>query len=378
MKIAILSNNYIPHIGGAEIFAIELAKYLKNKGHEVDIITQKQSGVKDFEIIDDVNVYRVNNIGIRGLGYFSATINMLRTLLKLDGEKSYDIVHSIAESPTSQVGTFFQKLKKKPHIITIQGGHLSKRDLDSGWNNKILKKFIEWSFKNSDYLHAISLALAEESKLLGAKNVVIFPNGVNENMLNYKSKSLIRQQLGISDNEIIIISLARLVPLKGIKYVIMAFSKLVEEDLNTRLIVIGEGHQKKELEKLTKELKIDDKVDFKGFIPHDELPNILPAGDVFVLTPEYEGLGIVFIEALASGVPVIASPVGGIADIIEDRKNGLFVEHGDVAKLFEAMQFLISDEETRDKYRNEGITTVKEKFLWEPILSQIEGLYSKV
>lgn len=381
MKIAILTLNYIPLVGGAEVFVIKLAKFLLKKGHSVDIITLKHSkNHPKFEVIDGVNVYRVNYINFKGLGFITSCLSLLKTILKNNPQIKYDLIHSVGESSTSQAGAFFKKIKKIPHLITIQGGYIAERDYlrknnNINFRNKFFEKFIRWSFNNADSLHAISKTIAVESKDLGAKNIIIIPNGVDEEMIKVGLKREIRSKLNISPNTKIIISLSRLTPRKGFKYVIMAFSKFVKDFPDSRLIIIGDGPQRQELEELVSNLGIIDYVDFKGLIPHVEITKILPAADVFALTPIYEGLGIVYIESLACEVPVITTKVGGIPDIIKDGVNGLFVSHGDVEELYNALNKLITDKDMYRRFQKEGIHTVKKKFIWEDIFSEIEDIY---
>lgn len=385
MKIAILTENYIPLVGGAEIFVIKLAKYLVNKGHEVDIITLKHDDDHlEFEVIDEVNVYRVNYLkNIKGLSLINSSYKLYRALIRNNKENQYDIVHSIAEVPTSQAGTLFKIFKNKPHLITIQGGYIAGREClkehdkrTSG--DKILEKIISWAFKRCDALHAISGVIARESGELGAKNIKIIPNGVDKDMIREGLKEKNRKELGIPLDRKVIISLSRLTPRKGFKYVIRAFAKIVKKYPDASLIIVGDGKQREYLENLSRELGIEKNVDFKGTIPHDEIVKILPAADAFALSPIFEGLGIVYIESLACEVPVVTTEVGGIPDIIENEINGLFIPYGDVDAFYRALDRILTDEKLHNDLKKNGLQIVKDKFIWENIFSEIEGLYDEI
>jgi len=379
MRIAILTVNYFPLVGGAEVFAGELAQFLVRRGHAVDVITERaDESLPEFEVMEGINVYRVSFTKIRGFTFITSLLSMLRTLWRLDRRVSYDLIHSIAEAPTSQVGTLFKKWRKRPYLITIQGGHLQKRDFGVNLRNRLLKRLVGWSFRNADGVHAISRMLAEEAKKLGAGDVIILPNGVKPETFKFVPKEEARSKLGISSSEKVIISVSRLIPRKGTHHVIKAFARLLPRFPELRLLIVGDGVWKEELERLARELGVANRVDFKGFVPHERLGEILPAADVFALTPEYEGLGIVFIEALACGVPVVASSVGGILDIIENGRNGFLVPPGDVEKLLDALEKLLTNDDLQRKFREEGLRVVREKFLWENILSRIEELYQSL
>lgn len=398
MKVAILSANYLPLLGGAEVFVQKLGLYLLKQGHDVDIITLKnREDLSNFEIIDGINVYRASYSKIRGISFFSAIVSLYRVLSKLDKEKNYDIVHSVGEAPTCQSGALFKRLKNKPHLITIQGGYIARREYlnaikkrefidetvlkeigKNRFGDSILEILIKGAFKNTDALHAISNVIAKESQQLGAKNIKVIPNGVDEDMININLKEKKRLELGIPIDKKIIISLSRLTPRKGFRYVITAYSKIIERYPNSILIIIGDGCKKRELQNLTKELGIESHVEFKGFIPHNKIIEILPIADVFALTPIYEGLGIVYIESLACEVPVVSTPVGGIPDIIQNGYNGILVPFGDVEKLGSAISHLLSDDNMHTKYQKNGVKTVKKKFLWNNIFSEIEKIYSEI
>lgn len=377
MKIAVLTVNYFPVTGGAEVFAQELTKFLAKRGYGVHVITGRaDESLPQFEVMDGISVHRVDFIrNVRGLTFVTLFFNMTRTLLKLDREQHFDLIHSVAEAPTSQVGTVFKKLRRKPHLITIQGGSLARRNFGGGFRGIALKALVKWGLKNADVTHTISQMLAEEVRSLGVKKVTVLPNGVREDIFKTVSREESRKKLGISLNEKIIISVSRLIMPKGMHHVIRAFARLLPRFPELRLLIVGDGVRKGELERLARELGVANRVDFKGFVPHERLGEILPAADVFALTPEYEGLGIVFIEALACGVPVVASGVGGILDIVENGRNGFLVPPGDVDKLCEALEKLLTDDDLRRKFREEGLRVVREKFLWKNILTRLEEIY---
>ena len=347
MRVLILISSYYPDIGGHEVFAREITRRLVRDGNGVDVITghvvdtipgEVEVKSHQFEVIDGANVYRLDQSVFPPLFFLRA----VRQLVKLDKLHNYNVIHSVGEGIYSQVSTMGKLIRRKPHLITIQGGIL-QRGFSNRLGDRLLKPRVRWSLRKADAVHAISRNLARAAKGLGVRNVTIIPNGIDEAIFKPRDKRALRQKYGFSPNEKIIVCVSRLIPRKRVDSVIRATDHLAQEVPELRLIAIGDGSQRQELEELITELDIQHRVELKGWLPQHEIPDYLSLADVFVSPPDFEGLGIVFIEALACGVPVIGSSVGGIPDIIEDGKNGILVPPGDVDKLAQAIKKVLED-----------------------------------
>jgi glycosyltransferase involved in cell wall biosynthesis len=181
--------------------------------------------------------------------------------------------------------------------------------------------------------------------------------------------------------EINILFVGRLVEVKGVPVLIKAFAKVSEKYPSSKLLIVGDGPQKSELVKLVQELKLDKKIHFKGFLIGQPLLEIYEQAMIFVLpsiitkTGETEGLGVVLIEALSYGIPVIGSKVGGIPDIIIDGKTGLLFEPGDHEDLAKKIILLIENPELRQRLVEEGQKHILENFSWEKIVEKMEKVY---
>ena len=375
MRIAIVTYTYYPLIGGQEVFAQEVAEHFVKKGWEVDIITMYlDKSLKKLENINNVMVHRIGMGKIKYLSFLMGYFRLVCYLLRLDKGKKYDLIHAVGDGHPSIITITIKKLKRKPGMITIQGGCISA-GFKSNLSGRISRKLQEWSFKNADLVHVISQSLAERAKKLGAENIVIIPNGVDSRLFKPMGKKELRKKYGISAEEKIIISVARLDPVKGVDYLIKATALVGGGIPDLRLIVIGDGEQRKQLEELINRLYLDSKVHLLGFLSHQQISEYLNMSDVFVLPSRHEGLGIALIEAMACGVPVIGSRVDGIPDVIDDGKNGILVPPGDVNELAEAIERLLRDKNLRDNFTKAGFEKVQERFLWNSILQQIEQIY---
>jgi len=381
MKIAIQIVSYYPVIAGAEVFAQRVAEHMAKKGNKVDVITLREKpGLKKHETINGVEVYRVKPLKIHRLKLLSAIIALTRKTLELDRKENYDIIHSHLVFSAGQAGTIVKKLRNTPNLLTTQGGDLvdySSEDIAKF--SSLLRPLISWSLRNADIVHAVSKYCKEFAEQLGAKRVVIIPNGVDVDKFKPLDKVKLREKYGFSEDEKIIISTSRLTPKNGMHILIKAIARLpYETKQKLKVLILGEGHQRWELENLINKLSLDNTVCLLGYVPHEKLPEYLNLADIFCRPSLDEGFGISFIEAMACKLPVIGTPVGGILDIIEDRKTGLFVKPNDDKDLAEKLSVLISDTSLREELAKRGYETVHKKFTWDIVLKEMEKLYKEV
>lgn len=381
MKIAIQIVSYYPIIAGAEVFAQCVAEHMTERGNEVDVITlAERSNLKKYEIINGVKVYRVKPLKIYRLKLISAILALAKKTLELNREKDYDVVHSHLVFSAGQAGTIVKKLKNKPNVLTTQGGDLmdySSEDIAKF--AYLLKPFVSWSLRNADVVHAVSKYCKKIAEQLGAKRVVVIPNGVDVDKFKPLDKSEIREKYGFSEEDKILISTSRLTPKNGIDILIKAIARLPSEiRQELKVLILGEGPQKSELEFLIKRLGLNDIISLFGYIPHEKLPEYLNLANIFCRPSLDEGFGISFIEAMACKLSVVGTPVGGITDIIENGKNGLFVKPNDDKDLAEKLNELITNNSLCEELAKEGYKTVYNRFTWDVVLEEMEKLYKEI
>jgi len=178
-----------------------------------------------------------------------------------------------------------------------------------------------------------------------------------------------------------ILFVGRLVERKGVEYLIKAFKEIEKDFPDYKLHIVGEGPLKKSLEFLSKRLGIEDKVKFLGFISDKELVKEYLTSTLFVLPAiidsrgDTEGLGVVLIEAMYFGLPVIASSVGGISDIVKDEYNGLLVREKNIEELAIAIKRLLENGKLRNEISRNAKDFIKTRFSWEKIINDFEKLY---
>jgi len=201
--------------------------------------------------------------------------------------------------------------------------------------------------------------------------VTVVPNGVDTSIFHPCDRYQLRKKLGYSPREKIVVSTSRLTPKNGLDYLIKATAPLGD----VKLIIIGDGEQRKHLESLIQNLKLKNRVFLLGTLPHKELPQYLAIADAFCRPSVNEGFGISFIESMACRIPTIGTAVGGITDIINHGENGILVPPEDAGTLSRALKWIIEDGNLAKQIAERGYQTVREKFTWEKVLQQMEDVY---
>lgn len=379
MKILMQQWAYFPWVGGAEIFTQHLAEYMVAKGHQVDVVTgllskpsiEYDNWQKELDVINGVNVYRVKVPNVKYAGVVAGILRMFNKSLRLDRQNDYDIFHSHI-FPAMVCGALSKRDKKL--IITLQGGDIGEYKESNRVIRILEMPFITWPLRKADLVHCVSTHIARAARRLGAGDVTVVPNGVNISIFRPLDKHQLRKKLGYSPKEKIVVSTSRLTPKNGLDYLIKAMALLGD----VKLIIIGEGEQRKHLQSMIQNLKLKNWVFLLGALPHQELPQYLAIADVFCRPSINEGFGISFIESMACRIPTIGTSVGGITDIITDGNNGLLVPPEDTEALTKALKRAIQDKHLSRSLAENGLKTVKERFTWEVVLRQMENVYAEL
>lgn len=366
MKVLIFSTAYLPFVGGAEVAVKELTDRL-GRDIRFDLITARlKSGLPSVEQVEAVRVYRIG-FGIPIIDkLFLPFLGALKAL-ELNRKNKYDYFWCIMVSFASgaaYIANWFQK--KVPVILTLQEGD-SEKYLRSKWFGLIN---LSWKLAlvRTDILTAISNYLLERAQRLGYRGVsYLIPNGVD--VEKFSANNIGQHPMLAKDGVTTLITTSRLVEKNAVGDVIEALKFL---PVSVRFKILGVGPLEQALRARVKELKLEGRVDFLGFISQTDLPRHLHQADIFVRPSLSEGMGNSFIEAMAAGLPVIATPVGGIPDFLKDGETGLMVEPKSPRLIAFQVQKLISDRVLRDKIVINAKRMVKEKYDWDLIAKQMK------
>ena len=201
----------------------------------------------------------------------------------------------------------------------------------------------------------------------------LIPNGVDFKKF-YAARSVDRQQLGLKESDEIIITVSRLVSKNGIADLIKAMVRAKAEIPELKLIIIGSGPLETELKNLTRELNVRNDVLFLGAKEYEEIPHYLKSADMFVRPSLSEGLGTAFIEALAAGLPIVGTPVGGVVDFLKNDETGLFCETGNPKDIAEKIISILSNRELRERLIKNGLD-LAQKYDWRYMAEKFRQIY---
>jgi glycosyltransferase involved in cell wall biosynthesis len=339
MNILFIIRYFYPFIGGTEKQALALASFLVKKGVNVKIITSRFEGQwPRCEIIDNVEVVRLLSPRIKIWGALTFLLCLAVYLIK--NRKHFSLIHTFQIGYTSFVGIFLSILLRKPSIIKLSS---------SGWGGDVQRarktpfgKIFLFMAKKASRVITLSTTIEQEliEEKMDPSKICLVHNGVDLTRLKQiEGKSQLRKELGIVDKKTIIYT-GRLSPEKGVDFLIRSFSQL-NGGTDCQLIIVADGPGRENIIRLLDQYQLSKSV---ILIPEvDEVARYLNAADLFVLPSRFEGLSNSLLEAMACGLPVISTRVGGSIDIIEDGINGLFVDIDNEEQLTRAMSKVFND-----------------------------------
>ena len=364
MRICVVSDAYYPYPSGVTEHAYNLTKSLREKNHSVTILTlhypkeQKEKGVE--------RIGRVVFIPMNGT---VATVPFLNPSLvrAFFMRNSFDIVH--LHGPFfPDISHWALKYSPAPCVATFHTTGFSKVTIGSGFYQKIFP-----FYKKLKARIGVSPVAVDFIKPYIPGEYLIVPNGVDVSRFTpegekHKIISTIKGKK--------LLFLGRLDTRKGLGQLLPAF-KLLRKELEVHLIVAGTGPEKPSYEHFIKENNLTEFVHFLGFVPNEELPSVYRSCDVYC-SPALGGetFGIVLIEAMASGVPVVASRIAGYQQVIKDGINGLLFNPHSPEEIKEKLSMILTDVVMRKSLITEGLKSVK-TYDWSNVANRILEIYRR-
>lgn len=387
-KIFIFSTAYDPFIGGAEIAVKEITKQLRDRYDFFLFTARFDPLLPKREFKNGVEIIRVgfgkqwDKFLLPLFGFFKA--------LRLMREHRPDLFWGVMATYASGIPFMIKMARpflRTPILLTLQEGdseeHIRK--------NRLGLVQLSWrlALRRANALQVISTYLGVMGQKYGYQGKVrVIPNGVD--VANFTKEflpdelKLLRESIGIKPEEKVLVTASRLTHKNAVDSVVrgLAIFKKEHPDMPIKFLILGSGTEAEHIRRLAKELGVLEKIIFAGSVSHAELPKYLKMSDVFIRPSRSEGLGNAFIEAMATGIPVIGTPIGGIVDFLispeqnSRRATGIFVKVDDPAEIAQKVFLLISDEGLRNRLVERAKKTAIENYNWERIAVQFQNLFS--
>lgn len=386
MKILMLTWEYPPRIvGGIARVVHDLSKRLIKDGHEVTVVTYRDNqDVPEYENDKGVNVYRVDNYMIHPNNFIDwimqLNFNMVSKATEIiNKEGGFDVIHA-----HDWLVTYAAKTLKNAYDIPIVATiHATEAGRNSGIHDET-QRYIndtEWllTYEATEVIVNSNFMKNDLQRLFGLPydKINVVPNGINlSNFTGIERDYDFRRQYAM-DNEKIILYVGRLVYEKGIQHLIAAMPKILSNYHDAKLIIAGRGGMIEELKEEAKNLGLNDKVYFTGYLNSKQVQKMYKCADVAVFPSTYEPFGIVALEAMLAGVPTVVSDVGGLNEIIDHRVDGMKAYAGNANSIADSVTTLLYDHQLASNASKKAIQKVKEQFNWEKIAQDTHFIYEK-
>lgn len=373
-RALIFSTTYFPLVGGAEVAMKEVTDRMKD--WEFDLICARiQPGLAHTEQMGKITVHRVG-FGIPFDKYLLPILGPIQALF-IPARKS-GVVWSLMASYGGFAALVYCTMRgQSKMLLTLQEGdpleHYAKRVGKLAFLHKRI-------FERADAVQAISGFLAQWAVKMGYTRVPdIVPNGVDierfTKRITPETRRSMRTALGYGETDVVIVTASRLSLKNGIDDLIRSLTTLPEQ---YKVLIIGEGEDREKLHSLVSQKGLQARVQFLGKKGHDELPQLLQTSDIFCRASLSEGLGNSFLEAMAAGLPIIGTPVGGIPDFLTDGETGVFCQPNDPVSIGIAAKRIQEEHGLREKLIQQGEALVREHFNWDGISQRIEGMLDRL
>ena len=392
MRVLLISWEYPPNVvGGMGKHVADLAPALA--GHiaddgpiYVDVLTTRFSGGAQEEQVNEfLTLYRVDVPPIDPMDHYNSVVESNQILIAFADElalrHAYDLIH-IHDWLVAKAGIALKLRWKTPLVTTIHATERGRHQghIPSETSGQIDR--LEWQscFESWNVIACSVFMKHELQNYFGVpeSKTIVIPNGINGAAMARctSAQRAMLQQRHAPNGEHLLFYVGRIVHEKGLHVLIRAMPRILAEYPNTRLLVAGKNGEK--YHPLAYELNVEKSISFLGFVSDDERDCLYSIVDAAIFPSLYEPFGIVALEAMAAGANVIASSVGGLAEVVHHKENGLSVYPNDPMSIVWAVNQLFADPAAAAKRRFHALVEVEEFYGWQHIAKRTAALYNNV
>jgi glycosyltransferase involved in cell wall biosynthesis len=376
LRIAFVSPNYLPLIGGTQIAMHNIATRLIAAGHDVTVVTRRGPGDKYIDHYEEVGVRSFVEFG--GKASFVYSTFALYPFLNRHVVEA-DLIHQFHLLRFGFPVTLFAMRHGKPVVTTLMGTDTFDPEYPS---KKLLAPFLAFIMNRSSAVTSPSTALSRYAYSQGCRNYVhIIPHGVDTDRFKSENWDIKRlREMLLRGRNKIILSVGRLHSIKRPDVLIRAMSILIHsyEWTNAVLVIAGDGPEELGLKRLVNDLDIAPFVEFRGHIPRQQVADYYHACDIFAFHSTFETFGIVLAEAMACAKAVVSTTAGAIPEIVEDGETGLLVPPNDPNAFASALLTLLKDPPLARLMGERGKKKALVRYEWGALCQQYIDLYRDV
>ena len=399
IRILVLSSMYPKGINSISgIFIHHQVKALQKEGCKVKVISpvpyipqilcfnskwKKYKQIPKYINYDGIPVYYPRYFRLPGKWFWSISCYTMNYGIRkfvdsIIREFAPDIFQVYTATLDGYAGLMLRKKYNIPLICSFRGDDINICPKYDQFTHYLTKKVIV----ESDQITTVSNSLKIVAERIGKpkKEIQVVYNGCDSKMFSYNTKGrlVIRKKLRISSKKLVIIFVGDLAKYKGIFELLSAFTKLNYKYSNLYLILIGKIPDRTALDKIVSSNYLNNKIYIVGEIPQNEIPYWLSASDIFVFPTYNEGLPNAVMEAMACSLPIIATKVGGIPEVVRDGQNGILIDKKSVISIEHSIEKLINNKNMCKKMGEYGRTIIEEKFTWNNSAKKLIGIYNSI
>lgn len=377
MNICIFGSSFLPAVGGKEFVMHNLANALVKNGNDVTVIAKRVS----WDTMAEQREYQLKLYGlpVPGSGRIGLDhILSVLTFTALHLRHRFDVVNCHGVDDAGNRAHTLRLLHKVPLVMTPHGIDVQRIErigyglrLDPKWDRQICR-----NLRSADFITAISGSIHEELDMVAESRIVDIPNGIEVSRFCGPTSTFLYNVLDIPEQKKIILSVGRNHEKKGYDYGIKAMSLLVKrlDNKDAHYVIVGRGVS--EHQSLVDELHANEYVSLIEEVPPEKITQCYKSADIFFSPSIVEGLSLVSIEAMASGLPLVVTDVPGNEDIVKANHCGVIVNSENVESMTEGLYRLLSDKPYTEELASIALSSSK-KYDWSKIAEQYESVYSK-